>query len=233
VLVCKEGFNFFLSFCLLVLGGKDGDLVGEGLADGVGTLEGRAHDGDLEADGSGAEVDVALGGVAEDAVGVAGLEEVSVAELHGLSTLTADLAGDVALSTDGAGVNAEADDAHSGTADGELVDELEAERLGLGHGAEAAVLDAVDEEGEGTLLVAEALLDEGGELAHALALVAEDLLGLGGLDDDLGAAGGDAVLNTGEAILRELTLEELEELSVVDSVADNLALLGEDNRHSF
>jgi hypothetical protein len=222
-------FPFILSDVLL--GGEDGDDVGEHLGLAVGVGVDGLHDADLDADGTGAEVDVADGLVDEHLAGSTGLDHVSVTELHGLATLAADLSGDDALATLAAGLHDEADDTHRGAADGELVDELEAERLGLSHGAEAAVLDAVDEERDAVGLVVEALLDEGHELAHAAALVAEDLLGLGGLDDDLDAVGGDAVLDAGEAVLGEFALEELVEFSEVDTVTDDLSLLGKRAGH--
>lgn len=214
-----------------ILGGEDGDDVGEhlGLVGLVG-VDGL-HDADLDADGTSAEVDVAAGFIDELLAGGTGLDQVTVTELHGLTTLTADLTGDDAFATLATGLHDEADDTHSGTADGELVDELEAEGLALGHGAEAAVLDAVDEEGKTAGLVLEALLDEGHEFAHAAALVTEDFAGLGGLDDDFDAVGGDAVFDASEAIFREFALEELEEFGEVDTVTDDLSLLSERAGH--
>jgi len=216
-----------------VLGGEDGDDVGEHLRlVGLAGIN-RLHDADLDADGTSAEVDVAASLIDEHLTGGTGLDQVTVTELHGLTTLTADLTRDDAFATLATGFHDEADDTHSGTADGELVDELEAEGLALGHGAEAAVLDAVDEEGETAGLVLEALLDEGHEFAHAAALVTEDFTGLGGLDDDFDAVGGDAVFDASEAIFGEFALEELEEFGVVDTVTDDLSLLSERAGHFF
>lgn len=189
------------------------------------------HDADLDADGTSAEVDVAAGFIDEHLAGGTGLDEVTVTELHGLTTLTADLTRDDAFATLATGFHDEADDTHSGTADGELVDELEAEGFALGHGAETTVLDTVDEEGETAGLVLEALLDEGHEFAHTAALVTEDFTGLGGLDDDFDAVGGDAVFDTSEAIFREFALEEFKEFGVVDTVTDDLSLLSKRAGH--
>ena len=53
---------------------------------------------------------------------------------------------------------------------------------------------------DGIISKAETLLDDGGELANAAALLAEDILGAGGEDDDLGTLGGGADLNTRVAL---------------------------------
>jgi hypothetical protein len=93
-------------------------------------------------------------------------------------------------------------------------------------------------------------LDERGELADAAALLAEDLLGVGGTDDDLrcaqsctflirfvrethlSASVGDADVTARVALLRELTGEELVELGVEDTVGHKLALLRDLGRHA-
>jgi hypothetical protein len=219
-----------------ILGREDGDNVGEHASvGGRGGIDGinRLHDADLDTDGTSAEVDVAASFIDEHFAGSTGLDHVTVTKLHGLATLTADLTRDDAFATLASGLHDEADDTHSGTADGELVDELEAERFGLSHGAEAAVLDAVNEEGETSGLVVEALLDEAHEFAHAAALVTKDFAGFGGLDDDFDAAGSDAVFNTSEAIFGEFALEEFIEFSEVDTVTDDLSLLSERAGHFF
>ena len=53
------------------------------------------------------------------------------------------------------------------------------------------------------------LLDDGGQLTDSLALLAKNVLGAGSLDDDLGLQGGDTDLDTGIAVLAELTSEQL------------------------
>ena len=212
----------------LILRGLDGDDIGQELggAHDAGRIVG-AHDADLDADATSAEEDVALSGVNEFFAGGTGADHVSVTELHGLATLSTDLAGDDDVNTLGAGLHAEAQDAHRGTADGEGANELEAEGLDLGHGGEATVLDALDVDLDATFGVLEALLDDGGQLADTAALLTKDFLSLGGVDHDLGTGGGDTVVNTAEAILSELALEELVELGVEDTVADELSLLAE------
>lgn len=216
-----------LDDALLLLGLEDGDgvregLLGTGLALGVGA----AHDLDLDTKDTLAEENVAGGGVDEVLSGLAGVDHEAVGELHGLGTGGTELAGDDDLATLGAGLHDEAEDTVAGTADGETVEELVAEGLALGDGGETAVLDLGGVEGDGVLGELEALLDEGGELADAASLLAEDLLGVGGADDDVGYRGGDADLDAGVALLGQLALEELVELSVEDAIGDELSALG-------
>jgi hypothetical protein len=215
-----------------LLGGEDGDDIGQvvaGAADTFGVL--GKHDLDLDADGASTEVAVAGGLVDELLVGGTGLDHVAVTEDHGLGTLTLDLATDADLAALGTRLHDEADDAGRGTADLEVAEELEAEGLSLGHGGEATGANTLNVERNAALGVLEALLDASGELANTASLLTQDLLGLGGADHDLSAAGGDAGLDASEAILSELTLEELRELSVEHTIAHELSLLGEDADH--
>lgn len=212
---------------LLLLGLDDGDGVGEsllgaGLALGVGA----AHDLDLDTQDTLSEEDVAGGGVDEVLGGLARVDHEAVGELHGLGAGSTELAGDDDLATLGAGLHDEAEDTIAGTSDGETVEELVAEGLALGDGGETTVLDLGGVEGDGVLGELESLLDERGELADAAALLAEDLLGVGGSDDDVGDSGGDADLDARVALLSELALEELVELGVEDTVSDELSPLG-------
>lgn len=212
---------------LLLLGLDDGDsiregLLGTGLALGVGT----AHDLDLDTQDTLTEQDVAGGAVDEVLGGLAGVDHEAVGELHGFGAGGAELAGDDDLAALGAALHDEAEDTVAGAADGEAVEELIAEGLALGDGGETSVLDLGGVEGDGVLGELEALLDEGGELADAATLLAEDLLGVGGADDDVGDGRGDADLDAGVALLSELALEEFVELGVEDTVSDELSPLG-------
>ena len=104
-------------------------------------------------------------------------------ELHGLSTSSTELARDDDLATLGTGLHDESEDTIAGTADSQTVEELVAQALALSDGGETAVLDLGGVEGDGVLGELEALLDEGGELADAAALLTKDFLGVGGADD--------------------------------------------------
>ena len=210
----------------LLLGLDDGDGVGQGLlGTGLALRVGSAHDLDLDTEDTLAQEDVAGGGVDEVLGGLTGVDHEAVGELHGLGTGGAELAGDDDLATLGAALHDEAQDTVAGAADGETVEQLVAQGLALGDGGETAVLDLGGVEGDAVLGELEALLDEGGELADAAALLAQNLLGVGGADDDVGDGGRDADLDAGVALLGQLALEELVQLGVEDAIGDELSAL--------
>lgn len=211
----------------LVLGLEDGDGVGQGLLGaGLALGVGAAHDLDLDTEDTLAEKDVTGGAVDELLGGLAGVDHEAVGELHGLGTGGTELSGDDDLATLGAGLHDEAQDTVAGTTDGEAVEELVAEGLALGDGGQTTVLDLGGVEGDAVLGELEALLDEGGELADAATLLTEDLLGVGGADDDVGDGGGDADFDARVSLLGQLTLEELVQLGVEDTIGDELSPLG-------
>lgn len=211
----------------LLLGVEDGDsvrqrLLGTGLALGVRA----AHDLDLDTQDTLAEEDVAGGAVDEVAGGLTRVDHETVGELHGLGTGGTELARDDNLATLGARLHDEAQDTIAGTADGQTVEQLVAEGLALGDGGQTTVLDLGGVQGDAVLGELEALLDEAGELADAATLLTENLLGVGGADDDVGNGGGDADFDTRVTLLSQLALEELVQLGVEDTVSDELSPLG-------
>jgi hypothetical protein len=107
-------------------------------------------------------------------------------------------------------------------ADGEASEELVAERLGLGDGAEAAVDDLLGVELHAVLGEVEPLLYDGGELPDSAALLAEHVLGARGADDDLRAHRGHADLDAGVSVLGELPGQHLVQLGIEDTIADEL-----------
>lgn len=169
---------------------------------------------------------MAGGAVDEVAGGLTGVDHEAVGELHGLGTGGTQLTGNDDLATLGAALHDEAEDTIAGTTDGETVEELVAQGLALSDGGQTAVLDLGGVEGHRVLGELEALLDEGGELANAAALLAENLLGVGSADDDVGDGGSDAHFDAGVALLGKLALEELVQLGVEDTVSDELSALG-------
>ena len=212
---------------LLLLGLDDGDSVGQGLlGTGLALGVGAAHDLDLDTQDTLAEQNVASGVVDEVLGRLTGVNHESVGELHALGTGSAELAGDDNLATLGTALHDEAKDTIAGTTDGKTVKKLVAEGLALGDGGETTVLDLGGVEGDGVLGELEALLDERGELTDAAALLSKNLLGVGGADDNVGHGGGNADLDARVTLLSELALEELVELSVEDTVGDELSPLG-------
>jgi hypothetical protein len=88
----------------------------------------------------------------------------------------------------------------------------------LCNGRETTVLDLGSVQRDRVFGEFEALLDEGGEFANATALLAEDFLGMGGADDDVGNGRGDADFNTRVALFSQFALEEFVQFSVEDTI---------------
>lgn len=150
------------------------------------------------------------------------LAKVSYGELHALGTGSPELSRNDNLATLGTRLHDEPQDTIASPSHGETVEELVAEGFALGDGGETAVLDLCGVERDGVLGELEALLDERGELTDAAALLAEDLLCVGGADDDVGNGWRDADLDAGVALLSELALEELVEFGVEDTVCKSV-----------
>lgn len=212
---------------LLLLRVEDGDgvrerLLGAGLAIGVRAT----HDLDLDTQDTLSKQYVTGGSVDEVLGGLTRVDHEPVGELHGLGTGGTELSGDDDLATLGARLHDESENTIAGTTDGQTVEQLVAERLALSDGRQTTVLDLGGVQGDGVLGELEALLDQGGELADAAALLTENLLGLGGSDNDVGDGGRDADLDARVTLLSEFALEELVELGVEDTVGDELSPLG-------
>ena len=210
----------------LLLGVEDGDgirqgLLGTGLALGVRTT----HDLDLDTQDTLAEQDVTGGRVDELLSGLTRVDHEAVGELHGLGTGSTELSGDDDLAALGARLHDEAQDTIAGTTNGQTVEQLVAEGLALGDGGETTVLDLGGVEGNAVLGELEALRDEGGELTDAATLLSENFLCVCGADDDVGDGRSDTDFDTRVALLGQLTLEELVEFGVEDTVSYELPTL--------
>lgn len=211
----------------LLLGVENGDSIGQRLL-GTGLALGirAAHDLDLDTQHTLAQQDVASSAVDKVLGGLARVDHEAIGKLHGLGTGSTKLARDDDLATLGTRLHDEAQDTIAGTTDRQTVEELVAERLALSDGGQTTVLDLGGVERDAVLGELETLLDQAGELANAAALLAEDLLGVCGADDDVGDGGGDADFDAGVALLSELALEELVQLGVENTVGDELPPLG-------
>lgn len=143
-------------------------------------------------------------------------------ELHALGTGGPELSGDDNLATLGARLHDEPQDTVASPSDGQTVEKLVSEGLALGDGRETTVLDLGGVQRDGVLGELEALLDERGELTDAAALLSENLLCVGGADDDVGDGGSDADLDARVTLLGQLALEELVQLSIEDTVCGRL-----------
>ena len=99
---------------------------------------------------------------------------------------------------------------------GKTTEKLVSEGLALSDGIETTVLNLLGVEFDGTLGESEPLLDERGQFTDATTLLSENLLGVGGTDDDLGPLVGDANLTSGVSLRRESPREELGKLGADD-----------------
>jgi hypothetical protein len=160
-------------------------------------------------------VDVILGGLTT-------LNHVTVTEFHGLSSLTTELSGNDEFATLGLVLHNETENTIAGSSDSQTVKKLVTERLGLSDGAEGTVGNTLGVELDVVVGEVESLLNNGGELTDAATLLTKNILGSGGLNDDLGSGGSHTDLNTGVTFLGELALEELVKLGVENAIGNEL-----------
>lgn len=202
---------------------KDGDGIGQGnlgsaLAFGIV----RQHDADADTQDTLAHQHVANGSVNIVLAGLARVDHQAVHKLHRLGTLAAQLTGDDNLGTTGTALHNEADDTVAGTAHRQTRQQLELDGLALGDSRQTTVLHLLSEQLNRALSKLEALLDDGSELADAAAILAQDVLGLGGADHNLGALGSDADLDTRVPILRQKAGQQFVQLGVENTVSNKL-----------
>ena len=152
------------------------------------------------------------------------IQHPTYSELHGLGTGSTQLSGNDNLATLGTRLHDETEDTVACSSDGKTVEELVSEGLALSDGGETTVLNLGGVEGDRVLWELESLLDEGGELTDAATLLSENLLCVGGADDDIGDGWGDANLDTRVTLLGQLALEELVQLGVENTVCYDLSV---------
>ena len=169
---------------------------------------------------------------------------ISYSELHALRTSSTKLAGHDDFAALGTGLHDEAQDTIAGATNSQAVEQLVAQGLALSDSGETAVLHLGGVERDGVLGELEALLNQGGELADAAALLAQNFLSVGCADDcgaldsdisvrlwevrrrtDIGDSGSHADLDTGVTLLGQLTLEKLVQLGVENTIGDELSAL--------
>jgi hypothetical protein len=207
----------------LLLGLHDGDHVGKrGLGTHLALRIPRQHNLDLDTQDSLAQEDVTDSGVNKVLGGLTRVNHESINELHGLGTGTTELARDNDLATLGTRLHDVADNTVAGATDSNAVEELVLEGLALSNGAETTERNLLGVQLNGVLGELEALLDQGGQLADTATLNTENLLSLGSTDDDLSAGRGNADLNARVTLSSELTLEELVQFGVENTIGNEL-----------
>jgi len=204
---------------------QDGDNIGKVLL-GTSSASGVIvkHDLNLDTENTLTEKNVANSSINEVTGGLTGVDHETVSELHGLGTGGTELARDNNLATLGARLHDETEDTIASTTDSQAVEKLELDGLALGNGAKTTVLNTLGIELNGVLGELETLLDKGGQLADTATLLTENVLGVGGTDDDLSASRSDADFNTRVAILGKLTSEELVQFGVENTISNELLL---------
>jgi hypothetical protein len=171
-------------------------------------------------------------------------------KFHALGSSSSQLPANNDLTTLSTALHNESQNTVACSSYGKTIKQFVAEGLALCDGRETTVLDLGCVERDGVFWEFEALLDEGSEFANSSTLFAEDFLGVCCADDwgldcqiislennkrgeeasimrtDIGDCGGHSDFNAGVAFLRQLSLEEFVQLSIEDTVGDELAALG-------
>merc|ERR1719333_616007 len=163
---------------------------------------------------------------------VSGVDHQTINELHGLGSLSSQLAADHNLATLSSGLHDETEDTIACSSDSKTSNELVSERLSLSNGTQTTGGNLLSIELDGSLWEVKSLLNKTGQFSDSSSLFSENILGSGGHDDDLGSGWSHTDLNTGVTILGQLPGEELVELSLEDTILNKLSLLGHLCRHS-
>ena len=164
-------------------------------------------------------------GIDEVLCWLTGMNHETISELHALCTSSTKLSGNNNLATFSTALHDESEDTIASSANCKTIEQLVPEGFALCDGRETSVLDLGGVQGDGVLGELESLLDEGGELADPSSLLAENFLGVGCADDDVGDGGGDSNFNTRVSFLSQLALEELIQFRVEDTIGDELSSL--------
>lgn len=184
--------NDALLLLLVLLGVQELHEVGQrhlGALDVFGVV--FLHDLDLDSHHTLLEGDVPGGGIEVVLLGLAGRDHVSLLEFHGLGSLLGKLSGNDDLAALGLFlIDGQLDDGADGDSNGDLVEELQLDRLSHGGGTETLLFESVDLDLDTVILVVEPLLDHGLELLDLPVVVVEEGLGGGDSEDDDGLGEG-------------------------------------------
>jgi hypothetical protein len=153
------------------------------------------------------------------------VDHETISELHALGTSSTQLSGNDNLATLSTTLHDESENSIACSADSQTVEELVSEGFALGDGRETSVLNLGSVERDGVLGELESLLDEGGELTDTSSLLAENFLGVGCADDDVGDGGRDSDFDTRVSLLSQLPLEEFVQFCVENTIGDELSPL--------
>jgi hypothetical protein len=186
------------------------------------------HDLDLDAEDTLAEFNVADGNIDKVLLGLTSGNLITGVVFLGLCALTSDLSRHDDFATGGA--SASHDSAHNvigGHSDWSSVKQLVLEGLDVCGGGQVLVVgEGLDGELDLVVLIVEvvSLFNEGLDLLNLAGGLVEKVLAVSSADTDLSAHVGGADLNAGVALHAEGTGEELVELSLENSVSNELFL---------
>ena len=187
----------------------------------------RLHNSDSDTDDTSLHLNVSVSLIDEDLSGGTRGDHVTVLELHDLGSLGSQLTGDNNLNTLSTVLHDESEDTIGGSSDGQTVEQLVSQRLGLSGGRETSVVNSLGVELDRLVGETESSLDQSSQLSDSATLLTEHTSSSGGSDDDLGSDGGDSDLNTGVSILSQDASEELVQFGVENTVLHVLLLLGQ------
>jgi hypothetical protein len=153
------------------------------------------------------------------------VDHETIGELHALGTSSTKLPGNDNFTTLSTALHDESKDTIASSANSKTVKQLVPEGFALCDGGETSVLHLGGVQGNGVLWKLESLLDEGGELADSSPLLAENFLGMGCADDDVGDGGCDSDFDTRVSLLSQFALEELVQFCVENTIGDELSPL--------
>jgi len=226
--VLLRGDDLGLGVGIIILGLLDLNIIGHNLLLIADLDLGALHDLDLQTENTSTELDGTSGRVNEIVLGLTSGDLITLSVLLGLGTLATDLTSNDNLATDSTTTAHDStEDVVSGHTDGSTGEELELESLNVGGSAQVSVVgDGFDGKVDLVVGVVEvvSLLDEGLDLLNLTGLLVEELVALGGTNTDLGVDAGGAHLNSGITLHTESLLEELVELSLEDTVGNELLL---------
>ena len=202
--------------------------IGHDLLLGADLDLGALHDLHLETEHTLAELDGTSRRIDEIVLGLTRGDLITLSILLGLGTLTTDLTSDDDLATDGHTTSHDGSkNVVGGHTDGGAGQKLVLEGLDVGGGAKVPVIrNGFDGKIDLVVGVVEVvpLLDERLDFLDLTGLLGEEILALGGTDADLSVDTGGADLNTSVALHTESLLQELVELSLENTVSNELLL---------
>jgi hypothetical protein len=153
------------------------------------------------------------------------VDHETVGEFHALGTSSTELARDDNFATLSTALHDETKDTIASAANSETIEEFVSEGFALCDGGKTSVLDLGRVERDGVFWELESLLNERGEFADSSSLLAENFLGVGRSNDDIGDGGCDTDFDSRVSFLSKFALEELVQFGVEDTICDELSPL--------